>query len=162
MFKAIHIRKLWLDLVRRVVDSASYCSYKLCYEAFHHTAHSKKLSMALFRVGLGLGLVSLLVLLSSTSLCLAHPWFGFWGGGHGGTVGGQFSLFPQFYQFSCPQVDEIIMSVLEKAIARDPRMAASLLRLHFHDCFAQVRVSQEHYRKVVFFKKNNYIILVLR
>ncbi|KAK4365128.1 hypothetical protein RND71_016486 [Anisodus tanguticus] len=29
------------------------------------------------------------------------------------------------------------MSVLEEAIAKDPRMAASLLRLHFHDCFVQ-------------------------
>ncbi|OIS96988.1 PREDICTED: peroxidase 9 [Nicotiana attenuata] len=50
-----------------------------------------------------------------------------WGGG----------LFPEFYQFSCPQANEIVMSVLEEAIAKDPRMAASLLRLHFHDCFVQ-------------------------
>nr|XP_016442397.1 PREDICTED: peroxidase 9-like [Nicotiana tabacum] len=50
-----------------------------------------------------------------------------WGGG----------LFPEFYQLSCPQANEIVMSVLEEAIAKDPRMAASLLRLHFHDCFVQ-------------------------
>lgn len=47
-------------------------------------------------------------------------------------------LLPELYQFSCPQANEIIMSVLEEAIAKDPRMAASLLRLHFHDCFVQV------------------------
>lgn len=46
-------------------------------------------------------------------------------------------LLPELYQFSCPQANEIIMSVLEEAIAKDPRMAASLLRLHFHDCFVQ-------------------------
>ncbi|KAK6792956.1 hypothetical protein RDI58_012037 [Solanum bulbocastanum] len=46
-------------------------------------------------------------------------------------------LFPELYQFSCPQANEIVMSVLEEAIAKDPRMAASLLRLHFHDCFVQ-------------------------
>lgn len=51
---------------------------------------------------------------------------------------GYSGLFPEFYQFSCPQANEIVMSVLEKAIAQDPRMAASLLRLHFHDCFVQV------------------------
>ncbi|KAF3620769.1 putative BEL1-like homeodomain protein 3-like [Capsicum annuum] len=46
-------------------------------------------------------------------------------------------LFPELYQFSCPQANEIVMSVLEEAIAEDPRMAASFLRLHFHDCFVQ-------------------------
>ncbi|XP_006341976.1 peroxidase 9 [Solanum tuberosum] len=46
-------------------------------------------------------------------------------------------LFPELYQISCPQANEIVMSVLEEAISKDPRMAASLLRLHFHDCFVQ-------------------------
>ncbi|CAN8288684.1 unnamed protein product [Cochlearia groenlandica] len=70
---------------------------------------------------------------------VAHPGFGFGWGSNGHNIGPTFSsgLFPQFYQFSCPQADEIIMTVLEKTLARDPRMAASLLRLHFHDCFVQ-------------------------
>ncbi|KAF3329041.1 peroxidase 9-like protein [Carex littledalei] len=46
-------------------------------------------------------------------------------------------LCPQYYQFTCPQADQIVISVLKEAIAKDPRMAASLLRLHFHDCFVQ-------------------------
>ncbi|KAF5203998.1 Peroxidase [Thalictrum thalictroides] len=64
-------------------------------------------------------------------------------GGNGGQVafggtGGRFvGLFPEFYQYSCPQANDIVMSVLQKAIANEPRMAASLLRLHFHDCFSQ-------------------------
>ncbi|KAH6788371.1 Peroxidase superfamily protein [Perilla frutescens var. frutescens] len=62
----------------------------------------------------------------------AFPASGF-GSGQGGYPG----LVPGFYEFSCPQANEIIMSVLENAIAQDSRMAASLLRLHFHDCFAQ-------------------------
>uniref|UniRef100_A0A164YBU2 Peroxidase n=1 Tax=Daucus carota subsp. sativus TaxID=79200 RepID=A0A164YBU2_DAUCS len=76
-----------------------------------------------------------MALLSST-LCMAFPGFGFgWGGHHGG---GTFSgLFPEYYGFTCPQANDIVMSVLKKAIADDPRMAASLLRLHFHDCFVQ-------------------------
>ncbi|GFP95147.1 peroxidase 9 [Phtheirospermum japonicum] len=64
------------------------------------------------------------------SLSEAFPGSGRAGGGYSG-------LAPEFYQYSCPQANEIIMSVLENAIANDPRMAASLLRLHFHDCFVQ-------------------------
>ncbi|XP_073133824.1 peroxidase 40 [Henckelia pumila] len=40
-----------------------------------------------------------------------------------------------FYQSSCPEAEPIIFSWVEKAVSDDPRMAASLLRLHFHDCF---------------------------
>nr|VDD59793.1 unnamed protein product [Brassica oleracea] len=77
--------------------------------------------------------------LFSFDVGVAHPGFGFGWGSNGPSIGRTFSsgLFPQFYQFSCPQADEIVMTVLEKAIARNPRMAASLLRLHFHDCFVQ-------------------------
>ncbi|KAI3777302.1 hypothetical protein L1987_47101 [Smallanthus sonchifolius] len=46
-------------------------------------------------------------------------------------------LYPQFYDFSCPQANDIVKSVVSQAVARDPRMAASLLRLHFHDCFVK-------------------------
>ncbi|VVA16442.1 PREDICTED: peroxidase [Prunus dulcis] len=40
-----------------------------------------------------------------------------------------------FYQQSCPQALQIIRSVVNEAINRERRMGASLLRLHFHDCF---------------------------
>ncbi|XP_028760908.1 peroxidase 40 [Neltuma alba] len=39
------------------------------------------------------------------------------------------------YQNSCPEAESIIFSWVKKAVFQDPRMAASLLRLHFHDCF---------------------------
>ncbi|KAK9670163.1 hypothetical protein RND81_13G182400 [Saponaria officinalis] len=46
-------------------------------------------------------------------------------------------LFPYFYGHSCPNVQEIVHSVVAQAVAKEPRMAASLLRLHFHDCFVK-------------------------
>ncbi|XP_022862452.1 peroxidase 9-like [Olea europaea var. sylvestris] len=68
----------------------------------------------------------------SCSLLEAFP-----GSGYGRGGGSYLGLTPEFYDYSCPQANEIIMSVLEKAISENPRMAASLLRLHFHDCFVQ-------------------------
>ncbi|CAL4976965.1 unnamed protein product [Urochloa decumbens] len=53
-----------------------------------------------------------------------HPWP--WGG-----------LFPQFYDHSCPKAKEIVRSIVAQAVAREARMAASLVRLHFHDCFVK-------------------------
>ncbi|KAL9245571.1 hypothetical protein vseg_019207 [Gypsophila vaccaria] len=73
------------------------------------------------------------IVMSTLRISLAHPGFGFgWGSGGGPDYD---SLSSNFYDFSCPQANDIVLSVLEDAIARDPRMAASLLRLHFHDCF---------------------------
>ncbi|XP_050292255.1 peroxidase 72-like [Quercus robur] len=46
-------------------------------------------------------------------------------------------LYPQFYDHSCPKAQEIVRSVLAKAVAKEARTAASILRLHFHDCFVQ-------------------------
>ncbi|KAL9229542.1 hypothetical protein vseg_004998 [Gypsophila vaccaria] len=46
-------------------------------------------------------------------------------------------LYPSFYSHSCPNVQEIVHSVVAEAVAKEPRMAASLIRLHFHDCFVK-------------------------
>ncbi|XP_044489673.1 peroxidase 72-like [Mangifera indica] len=46
-------------------------------------------------------------------------------------------LYPQFYDHSCPKAQKIVMSIVAKAVAKETRMAASLLRLHFHDCFVK-------------------------
>ncbi|CAO2838111.1 unnamed protein product [Amaranthus hypochondriacus] len=44
-------------------------------------------------------------------------------------------LITDAYANSCPNAESIIFSWVQNAVLNDPRMAASLLRLHFHDCF---------------------------
>ncbi|CAL4922544.1 unnamed protein product [Urochloa decumbens] len=44
-------------------------------------------------------------------------------------------LDPYFYDKACPAALPTIKRVVEEAVAAEPRMGASLLRLHFHDCF---------------------------
>ncbi|KAJ0956682.1 putative peroxidase [Helianthus annuus] len=44
-------------------------------------------------------------------------------------------LTPNFYSKSCPKVFDAVGSVVRAAVAKEKRMGASLLRLHFHDCF---------------------------
>ncbi|XP_061339523.1 peroxidase RIP1-like [Gastrolobium bilobum] len=44
-------------------------------------------------------------------------------------------LTRHFYDKVCPQALPVIRFVVEQAINRERRMGASLLRLHFHDCF---------------------------
>ncbi|KAG4142068.1 hypothetical protein ERO13_D06G111800v2 [Gossypium hirsutum] len=45
------------------------------------------------------------------------------------------TLSPSFYDETCPTVFSIIRGIIEQALLSDPRIGASLLRLHFHDCF---------------------------
>ena len=73
-----------------------------------------------------MGFIIVLSLLIFAPLCFSGKTFG---GGY---------LYPQFYYHSCPKAQEIVKCVVAKAVAKDPRMAASLLRLHFHDCFVKV------------------------
>ncbi|KAJ8453156.1 hypothetical protein Cgig2_008040 [Carnegiea gigantea] len=40
----------------------------------------------------------------------------------------------RFYDETCPSLTRIVRSGVRSAISNDTRMAASLLRLHFHDC----------------------------
>ncbi|KAL7601052.1 hypothetical protein Lser_V15G25832 [Lactuca serriola] len=54
-------------------------------------------------------------------------WFRF------GTTSGQLS--PSFYSLTCPMVTPIVTAEVTSAILQESRMGASLLRLHFLDCF---------------------------
>ncbi|KAH9304138.1 hypothetical protein KI387_008542, partial [Taxus chinensis] len=47
------------------------------------------------------------------------------------------ALKPEYYLCTCPEAEAIVFSGVDRAVAQDPRMAASLLRLHFHDCFVK-------------------------
>ncbi|RLM86161.1 hypothetical protein C2845_PM04G33300 [Panicum miliaceum] len=44
-------------------------------------------------------------------------------------------LSSTFYDSSCPRALATIKSAITSAVNNEPRMGASLLRLHFHDCF---------------------------
>jgi peroxidase len=46
-------------------------------------------------------------------------------------------LSPTFYATSCPLAVATITTSVGVAVLRERRMAASLIRLHFHDCFVQ-------------------------
>ncbi|GLJ10367.1 hypothetical protein SUGI_0126960 [Cryptomeria japonica] len=48
-------------------------------------------------------------------------------------VGAQ--LTTTFYDTSCPALQSIVRRLVLQAIVTETRMAASLLRMHFHDCF---------------------------
>ncbi|KAE8022746.1 hypothetical protein FH972_008523 [Carpinus fangiana] len=63
-------------------------------------------------------LLILLFLSSSTSTCKAH-------------------LSSYFYDHTCPNALSTIRTAIRTAVSRERRMAASLVRLHFHDCFVQ-------------------------
>ncbi|KAF4359171.1 hypothetical protein F8388_005280 [Cannabis sativa] len=48
-------------------------------------------------------------------------------------------LTTDFYSSSCPNLTKIIRKQVMNALKSEMRMAASLIRLHFHDCFVNVR-----------------------
>ncbi|KAK7856192.1 peroxidase 15 [Quercus suber] len=53
-------------------------------------------------------------------------------------LGGSLShgqLSPTFYDTTCPNVSNIVRGIIEEALKTDARIGASLIRLHFHDCF---------------------------
>ncbi|XP_027362633.1 peroxidase 20 [Abrus precatorius] len=49
--------------------------------------------------------------------------------------GGDELLVHDYYKEKCPLTEDIVRQNVEVEILKDPRLAASLLRLHFHDCF---------------------------
>jgi hypothetical protein len=49
-------------------------------------------------------------------------------------------LSSTFYDTSCPSALSTIKSAVTAAVAQEARIGASLLRLHFHDCFVQASI----------------------
>ncbi|XP_010541735.1 PREDICTED: peroxidase N [Tarenaya hassleriana] len=50
-------------------------------------------------------------------------------------LGGRAQLNPYFYAQSCPNLFQVVRKQVMTALKAEIRMAASLIRLHFHDCF---------------------------
>ena len=48
-------------------------------------------------------------------------------------------LSPDYYYYTCPNALSTIQKVVRAAVQKEQRMGASLLRLHFHDCFVNVK-----------------------
>ncbi|MQL73199.1 hypothetical protein Taro_005533 [Colocasia esculenta] len=48
---------------------------------------------------------------------------------------GAAQLRPGFYAETCPEAERILRGVMWRAMLREPRSAASVMRLQFHDCF---------------------------
>ncbi|KAK4261660.1 hypothetical protein QN277_004624 [Acacia crassicarpa] len=44
-------------------------------------------------------------------------------------------LRPGFYRSTCPDAESIVRAVMKRALIREPRSVASVMRFQFHDCF---------------------------
>ncbi|KAL6844266.1 hypothetical protein ACP4OV_025939 [Aristida adscensionis] len=53
-----------------------------------------------------------------------------------GGVAGELSMY-YYHMQGCPMAEMIVRDVIADAIMKDPTLAGSILRLHFHDCFVQ-------------------------
>lgn len=48
------------------------------------------------------------------------------------------ALSSNYYEKTCPQVEDIVTQVVTEATKKDKTVPAALLRMHFHDCFIRV------------------------
>ncbi|KAG2309299.1 hypothetical protein Bca52824_029047 [Brassica carinata] len=71
-------------------------------------------------------------------------------------------LRPDFYSRTCPGVFGIIWRTIVDELRSDPRIAASILRLHFHDCFVnEVQGGQFHWEGEIAYKLSSIWLIQL-
>lgn len=51
------------------------------------------------------------------------------------SVASSWDLRPGFYEKTCPEAEVIVRDEMKKALMREPRSLASVMRFQFHDCF---------------------------
>lgn len=67
-------------------------------------------------------------------------------------------LSSDFYSTTCPNALSTIKSAVDSAVSNEARMGASLLRLHFHDCFVQAsQLTQLHQSSFI---TSNFMFIV--
>ena len=67
-------------------------------------------------------------------------------------------LSSDFYSTTCPNALSTIKSVVDSAVSNEARMGASLLRLHFPDCFVQAsQLTQLHQSSFI---TSNFMFIV--
>ena len=64
--------------------------------------------------------------------------------------GSSAGLSADFYSKTCPLLSHIVRVVVQTAHSEDPRIYASLTRLHFHDCFVDVSKLLAIYKYIQF------------
>ncbi|XP_066353391.1 peroxidase 2-like isoform X2 [Miscanthus floridulus] len=72
---------------------------------------------------------------SSPASALAALLLALAGAALGHRPSGGSALSSTFYDASCPSAYDVVRRVIQNARVSDPRIPASLIRLHFHDCF---------------------------
>ena len=69
-------------------------------------------------------------------------------------------LSSDFYSTTCPNALSTIKSAVDSAVSNEARMGASLLRLHFHDCFVQAsQLTQLHPSSYAHFTSSTITII---
>lgn len=63
-------------------------------------------------------------------------------------------LDTNFYASTCPDLLRVIRREVIFAVMNEMRMAASLLRLHFHDCFVNVSPEFQNHKHICVLKLN--------
>ncbi|EAZ15071.1 hypothetical protein OsJ_30481 [Oryza sativa Japonica Group] len=79
-------------------------------------------------------LLLVLVILLAAAL-ISHSSANAWPASSSGSGGGGGGLSAGFYDETCPSAQDVVRRVIQDARVADPRIPASLIRLHFHDCF---------------------------
>lgn len=65
------------------------------------------------------------------------------------------TLRPEFYSKTCPKVESIVREEMRKAMMKEARSVASVMRFQFHDCFVNVNKSLTTFQYIKFLKKSS-------